>query len=353
MSGNPFTLSFGKEPKEYIKRIKEFDEIIEEFNSDNPSSSVFILTGLRGSGKTVLLTSLYKYFDSNNDFIAVDLNTRSNMLEDLAASIYDKGPVKYKFLKTDFNFSFQGISLSIKGEKPVTSISNLLENMIGCLNKHHKKLIITVDDIDEGDQMKTFVKEFQSLYRKDLPIFLIVTGLYDVVDNLEKQQGLTFLQRSQKRYLTPLNIRMIAKSYSSIFNIDFEEAIKLADLTKGYAFAYQTLGYLLYQSESKEITSSLLNDYDYYLEEYVYRRVYEELTNKEKRILKLISVRSINSNAELIKTGFITNQEISNYKEKLSKRGIIDKQVRGKFEIILPRFKEFIVSQYHLEGNIL
>lgn len=349
---NPFTLSFGKEPKEYIKRIEQYDEIINDFSSKNSFSNIYVITGLRGSGKTVLLSSLYNYFDTNDDFIAVDLNTRTNMLETLAATLYDKGPVKHKFLKADFSFSFSGLTISLKGSNPVHSISQLLEKMLLSLKKNQKKLVVTIDDIDTNEPIKTFVKEYQSLFRKDLPIYVVMTGLYDIVDNLENQEGLTFLQRSPKRYLLPLDIRMIATNYSKTLDVDNDVALELAKLTKGYAFAYQTLGYLFYESDDKTINDKLISEYDYYLAEYVYKRVYHDLTGKEKRILKLMATRNINTNKELVATGYISNDEISNYKSSLFKKGICDISQRGMIDIILPRFKEYVEFQYRLEGQI-
>ena len=33
---NPFTLSFGKKPYEYISRIQQTDEILHDFNTEHP-----------------------------------------------------------------------------------------------------------------------------------------------------------------------------------------------------------------------------------------------------------------------------------------------------------------------------
>jgi len=55
---NPFTLSFGKKPYEYISRIQQTDEILHDFNTEHPVSQVYMLTGVRGSGKTVLMSAI-------------------------------------------------------------------------------------------------------------------------------------------------------------------------------------------------------------------------------------------------------------------------------------------------------
>lgn len=51
MQTNPFTLSFGMEPNQYISRFSQTNEVIEAFTSENPSSYVYMITGIRGAGK--------------------------------------------------------------------------------------------------------------------------------------------------------------------------------------------------------------------------------------------------------------------------------------------------------------
>lgn len=60
---NPFTLMFGKEPTNSIPRDDILSEIVMDFSRPNPMTQVYIITGARGSGKTVLLSELYQYFD--------------------------------------------------------------------------------------------------------------------------------------------------------------------------------------------------------------------------------------------------------------------------------------------------
>ena len=55
-TGNPFTLDFGREPYEMIPRSLLMDDIFRSFTDEHPSVHVNIITGVRGSGKTVLMT---------------------------------------------------------------------------------------------------------------------------------------------------------------------------------------------------------------------------------------------------------------------------------------------------------
>ena len=55
MQNNPFSLVFGTPPTETIERIAQKNEVLDNFTADTPSQKVYIITGLRGSGKTVLM----------------------------------------------------------------------------------------------------------------------------------------------------------------------------------------------------------------------------------------------------------------------------------------------------------
>ena len=84
---NPYTLVFGKEPAQMISRHMQTTEIIDTFTSENPGQQVYIITGVRGAGKTVLMTDVAKRLQKNNNWIAVELNPERDMLETLASKL--------------------------------------------------------------------------------------------------------------------------------------------------------------------------------------------------------------------------------------------------------------------------
>ena len=142
------------------------------------------------------------------------------MLEYFASSIYEKSNNKYKFLKKDFSFSFQGVSISFSGDKPVTNVITLIEKMLETLKKKNKKILICIDDVSNNQNIKTFVQQYQIFIRKDYPLFLLMTGLFENVRNLQNEKSLTFLYRAPKIHMLPLNTGAIIDSYKSIFDID-------------------------------------------------------------------------------------------------------------------------------------
>lgn len=82
---NPFTLSFGKKSAQFISRITQTSEIVENFQADVPSNQIYMLTGVRGSGKTVLMTAIANILREDENWIVLELNPERDMLQSLAA----------------------------------------------------------------------------------------------------------------------------------------------------------------------------------------------------------------------------------------------------------------------------
>ena len=49
---NPYTLSFGRIPNEYISRDVLISDILDSLHNDMVDDQAFKLTGIRGTGKT-------------------------------------------------------------------------------------------------------------------------------------------------------------------------------------------------------------------------------------------------------------------------------------------------------------
>lgn len=86
---NPFSLSFGKKPLSLIDREYQKAEIINSFEGENPASQIYMITGLRGSGKTVMLTDVAKHFRKQDSWTVVDLTPERDLLQSLAAALID------------------------------------------------------------------------------------------------------------------------------------------------------------------------------------------------------------------------------------------------------------------------
>ena len=216
MNQGTFTLTFGQEPSSYIKRDDVAKEICDDFFLDFPLSHVYVITGVRGSGKTVLLTSISKKIAEKKDWIVVDVNPNREILSQVAAGLYECPAVKPYFLAGSFSISFKGFGFSIEGKEPVSNIKTVLERMLRVLNGHKKKVLITIDEMSKNSNTKAFVHDFQSLLRDGFPVFLLMTRLYENVDALQNNRNLTFLYRAPKVNLQPLDISRIEGDRKSV-----------------------------------------------------------------------------------------------------------------------------------------
>ncbi len=90
---NPFNVTFGELPQSLISREKEMDTIKKAFLDEHPEAKAYVISGPRGSNKTVLLTSLAKSF-KDDGFMTIDLNPFEDLNEQFAAKLYEEGRLK-------------------------------------------------------------------------------------------------------------------------------------------------------------------------------------------------------------------------------------------------------------------
>ena len=135
---------------------------------------------------------------------------------------------------------------------------------------------------------------------------------------------------------------MIAVKYKEIFRLDDEDALQMAKETKGYPFAFQVLGYLCWKKKVKWM--DVLPEYSQYLEEYVYEKLWSELSANDKKVLIAMT------EAEDLKVGAIRAKEgkssssFGGYRDRLIKKGIVGAAEYGYLDFALPKFKEFVYS---------
>ncbi len=341
---NPFTLSFGKKPLQYISRIMQTNQIIESFNAEIPSNQIFMITGVRGSGKTVMMTNIADEIRADESWIVVELNPMRDLLQSLAAKIYGIPEMHARFLKARLDFSAFGLGVSIEDAVPVTDIESVIERMLEQIQQDGKRLLITIDEVANSENIRIFASSFQIFLRRDYPIYLLMTGLYENLYDLQNDKSLTFLYRAPKLMLEPLNYTAVRKHYMDIFGLDMETAEKMTVLTKGYPFAFQVLGYLYWENREKDI-DDILPEYDQYLEEYVYGKIWSELSELDKKVLLEISVNQ-ESRVLCIRERLQMKSELfAVYRERLKRKGVIDTREYGKIRLLLPRFAEFVKLQ--------
>ena len=189
--------------------------------------------------------------------------------------------------------------------------------------------------------MKIFASQFQIFIRKEYPVFLIMTGLYENIFSIQNDSQLTFLLRSPKIMLEPLSIQQIINHYKKIFNIDEQTAIKFAAITKGYALAFQAFGFLYWEYKDELPFEDILEKFDEILDDFAYRKIWENLSPTDKKIIGYFSEKEKVKVNDIRNELSITSAVFSKYREKLLNRGLLASKEYGTLELTLPRFGRF------------
>lgn len=342
---NPYYISFGRIPTQYIGRSIMIDSIMEMLLSERIEEQAFKLTGIRGMGKTVTLTAIENQLREEEDWIIVDLKSNGNITEELVAELYSKVPFVMEFVDKELNLSKFGIGLSVTKKSPVASIDHALHEILKVIKKEKKRVLIAIDEARKTASMLEFVQEFQILIRQEMPIYIIVAGLYEDIESLENSDGLTFFLRATKFEMTPLNYTSIRKDYEKTLGVEREVAEKMAILTKGYPFAYQALGKYMWDEKAKDITETVLQKLDEALAEKVYNKIWSEMSENDRLFMRFIAQKDEMQASELLELTHKKHNEWSEPRKRLKEKGIIDVATRGLIKQRLPRFKEYIENE--------
>ena len=340
---NPFTLTFGKEPAQMISRYSQTNEIIDVFRSEKPAQQIYMITGVRGSGKTVLMSHIANNFKKEKDWIVIELNSSGDLLKDLAAKLYSEKGLSGLFKADGIDLSFFGIGISIKKTDPITDLETAISRMLKKISEKKKRLLITIDEVSNTKEMRVFAGAFQIFIRQEYPLYLLMTGLYENVNSLQNEKNLTFLYRAPKVYLRALNIGSIARDYEKVLNLSKNEALEMANLTAGYPFAFQVLGYHSYENGGDY--HSAIDATRQYLDEYVYDKIWSELSENESNIVALISTENCYAVKEIKEKLDLKPNAFSVYRDRLIKKGVLNGDRRGYLTFELPFFGEYVAEK--------
>lgn len=341
---NPFTLSFGKKPLQYISRIQQTAEVIENFTAKEPSNQIYMITGVRGSGKTVMMTGIASEFKKRENWIVLELNPNRDILQSLAAKLYSLPEMHPAFLKAKLDFSAFGLGVSLENAVPVTDIEQAIELMLAEIGKRDKRLLISIDEVTDCEHVRIFASSFQIFLRQEHPVFLLMTGLFENIYDLQNEKSLTFLYRAPKIMLGALNFTAIRKKYMDIFGLDIEAANEMAGLTRGYPFAFQVLGYLFWENRDAGV-AGILSEYEQCLAEYVYDKIWSELSDLDRKVLTVMAESKETKVKEIRERTGMRSGLFSVYRDRLKRKGVLDTDKYGEVSFALPRFAEFVMTQ--------
>ena len=354
---NPFSTTYSKFPENtYISTTGPL-EIIENFSYDRPTESVYKITGIRGSGKTVIMADVQDNLMSeefaDKGWLVYSLNPSRDMLNQLAANLYNEPFIKRSSKSKSINISASilgtggGIGISTEKEDKFFDIGVEIRKMLAIAKSKNKKILMCVDEVSKTPEMITFSLEYGGWLISGYPVYIICTGLYENLMELSNVKNLTFFRRGSSIETSPLNQVRMSEMYKNKLNIDTDTAKLMASTTKGYAYAFQQLGSLYFKKGKSSTLDDIINELKSILFSYSYEKIWEEMTPEDRFLASLLTDKKEYKRAEVLSLMGNKSGNYSVYRDRLIKRGIITSR-QGYIGLNPPFFGEYI-KEYGVE----
>ena len=351
---DPFTRTPGIAGRAYIDNGIA-DEIINNFCDEESSKFVYKITGLRGSGKSVEYSKVIRTLKERKDWLVYTLSASGEAVSTLISKLSMEKFIDSKSSKTELTSTttVEGNVLFAKGNESINikkayqndehyfSYEAMLSSMISQANKKGYNILVGIDDISKTDEMVKLLSIIGSMILEGLKIYLIVTGLTENIEEFSSEKNLTFFKRADSKEIKALNKFDIKYMYEKLLNIESDEAKKLEEMTKGYAYAYQVLGSLYFGKQDTETIKDIIPDYERILFRDSYELIWKSLTLGERDMVRSI-FKSENGKADKIKSIMNNPSNYSMYRHRLINKHIVNADTRGYLTINLPYFDKYI-----------
>ena len=356
---NPFKPTFGSVPAAMAGRDDIIEDILEGLDNapgDPNRASVFV--GARGTGKTVLMVRIAAMAEERG-WIAVNVTSGKGLFEEIFVQISDKAShiLDQDSLRRISGLSVAGLSVSFELTKEKSTWRSEMTKIISELNSNNVGLLITVDEINAGDEeLKHLIDIFQHFVREERNVALLLAGLPSNVSSLLLDEKVSFIRRAFRHDMEAISITDVAYALKETVEnagrrIDDDALWMAAEMTEGFAFAIQLVGYHMWRQnpESEVICADDVERSVEFVKRDMKRAVIDtvmmEMTPKEKEFLKTMAGFEDDecSTLEISESMGISPNNGAHLRKRLIERGVITPAGRGKVRFAQSMMKEYLI----------
>ena len=356
------------------------DEIIQE-GKDSIYSLMYgyprqpiIYYGLRGVGKTVLLTALREYAIQEGVLtFHFEIQEKVSLINDIILSANQAlskiskvekiknilEAVKNSLQSFTLTYTTRENSISVEMNKKLSEMmlqSNLVELLLnlGRLAKESKNTIIYfIDEIQYAKQneLEALITAQHRINQERLPITIIAAGLPKILVNMTEsktyaERMFAFVEISSLEYKDDKNaIVNLGKPFDITYT---EEALKeIYKITEGYPYFIQQFCHII-SKKYKEIDLNIVNEmksiFFKELDKSFFKVRFDKCTPKEKEFMfAMVSCGELP--CTVANVAHIMNKElksISPIRARLINKGLIYATRHGEIDFTVPKFDEFL-----------
>lgn len=363
---SPFTPGYSKPPLVFGGHENELHEITAVFETlDFGENDSLLISGLRGSGKTSMLSRLQDAARRSGWIVLSDDASKGLMTRITESSIPREinrlTPATRMRLSSvglwNFSASFEFVDRS-RAVKPLLrddliALSSALGGDAG--------ILITVDEVSSGKvrlrELSRFALEIAHAKEEGANIMIAFAGTKADLDELVKNDHTTFIRRSRDldfRRLTPRETAHVLEETARIAgrSIEFDALQLLIRVAQGYPYLIQLAGDYAWRNSPDSPAISLADAQVAHdkaiksVQKRVISRVYEDLSERDRDFVNAMALdeggRSKMSDiADRMGT---YGQYVQIYKNRLIDSGYVQPDGRGYVAFSLPYLGDYIRS---------
>jgi len=361
-TGNPFNPQFGKRPKQFIGRELISNDFLQSMDNTNDPHRTTIITGIRGSGKTAILSDIHASLDANR-FAVIDITAQNGMLSEILDEFIRCSKGKNWLSKTfnriqGFSVGALGFSLGLtkKNEKETHSFRYMLSGLMDDLKSKGIKTVFLIDEVNnDTPEMREFATTYQHLIREEYDVALLMAGLPSSVNDVLNDKVLTFLRRAHRVELESIAIKAVEIAYEQAFDqagryFSGTALQTAAKSTEGYPYLIQLLGFYLFKSDKAIIDNKLVKQSlelaKIELFKNVHDMLFQELSARDRDFLYIMAEHDVQGDFGSIRERMgVSPGYASKYRERLLLAGMIKAVAHGKLSFSPPYMQEYLLAK--------
>lgn len=364
---NPFKPTAGVMPPVLIGRESiglDFSEGLD----DGPGAPdrLMLITGPRGSGKTVMLTEL-GLIAARRHWTVIDETASDGLAERLIARI---APESSRIAGVNIKPSLMGASLGEVNIAPALRPSTLRDAMSARLRAlgKGKGLLITIDETQDAsmEDMTAIATAAQHMLRDNAEVAFVFAGLPSLVSDLLNAKVLTFLRRASIKELGDVPLDEVRDAFASTIrgaglSITDEALDFAAQSTGGYPYMIQLVGYNMWRTARRRAdglgrTISLddvkagVEQSKAKLGEGVCAPVVKQLSERAVDYVTAMAQDDGPSSTSEVAARMGESMDYANiYRQRLIEDHIITSPARGLVDFAIPFLREYLRSLHRPE----
>ena len=360
---NPFTPTFGQIPANIAGRDPLLREMGRALDAQARAPELtMLISGARGSGKTVLLASIANEAEQRG-WVSVSVAAAEGMLDDVFVQATDKSSHLVEGATERGALTGVGIGqiLSLEWERGASRPSNWrlrMQKLISALEEAGSGLLILVDELDPSiDEAVQLASTYQLFVMEDRKVALVMAGLPYNIERAKGDKRISFVRRAQQRKLgrvADMEVReAMRKTVEQGGRSIGDEALAIAvEAAAGFPFMIQLVGYRMWDAHPDEqevseqdarIGAQLAQEE---LRSYVLESTYRDLSDGDIAFLTaMLPDDGPASMADVAARMGKSSSYASTYRTRLLRQGIICEPDRNAVGFELPGFREFLAER--------